>query len=555
MKVALIQSNPVTGALSSNMDALIAYVRKARELGADLCIAPEMAICGNNAGDLLLRSGFAEKCRNVLDAAAATLGSDPFLPPLLLGAPVINPVPEGKNLQNCAVLLHEGKVMVVGRKVLLPAEGIYDDARYFEPGVACGVLHFKGWRLAVTVGEDIWNDRAFWQGRRKFALDPVEDFMNAGGADGLINLTALPFEQGLSSLYQRMLSHMAARYRVPVVSVNMVGGNDSLVFHGQSLGFDNNGRLVARAPAFEEALLVFDVPGTEEDGPVAPALSKMEEIWQAVVLGTRDYARKCGFRSVVLGLSGGIDSALVAAIAAEALGPQNVTGLLMPSLFSSEGSIDDSLELAANLGIATHVLPVTPMYESFRQVFDESFPDGFSGVAQENAQSRIRGTLLMTYANRYGALLLATGNKSESSVGYATLYGDMAGGLAPIGDLFKMQVYALCRWYNSTHGNAIPAVIIDKVPSAELRPEQKDSDSLPPYEKLDPILQEIVENRESIAQIIQKGYDACMVEEVSRLVQRAEFKRQQAAPALHLSKCSFGTGWRSPIAIGYPDPW
>lgn len=555
MKVALIQSNPVTGALSSNMDALISSVRKAHELGADLCVAPEMAICGNNAGDLLLRSGFAEKCRNVLDSAATVLGSEPSLPPLLLGAPIINPVPEGKNLQNCAVLLHESKVMVVGRKVLLPAEGIYDDARYFEPGVACGVLHFKGWRLAVTVGEDIWNDRAFWQGRRKFALDPVEDFMNAGGADGLINLTALPYEQGLCSLYQRMLAHIAARYRVPVVSVNMVGGNDSLVFYGQSLGFDNNGRLAARAPAFEEALLVFDVPGSPEDGLIAPALSEMEEIWQALVLGTRDYARKCGFRSVVLGLSGGIDSALVAAIAAEALGAENVTGLLMPSPFSSTGSIDDSLELAANLGIATHILPVTPMLESFRQVFDESFPDGFSGVAQENAQSRIRGTLLMTYANRYGALLLATSNKSESSVGYSTLYGDMAGGLAPIGDLFKMEVYALCRWYNSTHENAIPTVIIDKVPSAELRPGQKDSDSLPPYEVLDPILHDLVENRESIAQIVQKGYDARMVEEVSRLVQRAEFKRQQAAPALHLSKCSFGTDWRSPIAIGYPDSW
>ena len=274
-----------------------------------------------------------------------------------------------------------------------------------------------------------------------------------------------------------------------------------------------------------------------------------------MVLGTRDYARKCGFGSIVLGLSGGIDSALVAAIAAEANGPAHVTGPLIPSEFPSAGSIDDSQALAAHLGIATPVLPVTPVLGALGSVFNDAFPGCFSGVAQENAQARIRGMLPMTYANRFGSLLLGTGNKSENAVGYATLYGDMTGGLEPIGDLYKRQVYELCRWYNASVRDAIPEAILTKAPSAELRPGQKDSDSLPPYEVLDPLLYDLVENGESVAQMVRKGYDASMVEEVSRLVQRAEFKRQQAPPALHLSRCSFGSCWRSPIATGSFDPW
>ncbi len=549
MKIALIQSNPVAGALRANMEALADAVGEAKALGADLCVAPEMALCGHNAGDLLLRSGFAEECHKELVRAAVKLGQDASLPPLLLGAPITSPVPEGKKLQNCAVLLDKGRMSVIARKVLLPSGGIHNDARYFAPGVACGVLHMQGWRLAVTVGEDVWNDRAFWQGRRNFNRDPVEAFMNADGADGLINLTALPFEQGLPGLHQRMLAHVAVRYRMPVAVANLVGGNDNLIYYGGSMAFDDSGALVARAPAFEEALLLVDMVHKKGNG-IARDLPAEEELWQAVVLGARDFGRKCGLGSVVLGLSGGVDSALVAAVAAEAFGPDKVTGLLMPSPYSSPGSIEDSLALARNLGIATHTLPLSPVLEVFERTFGAEFPGGLAGIAEENIQARIRGALLMAHANRFGELLLTTGNKSEAAVGYATLYGDMAGGLAPIGDLYKMQVYALCRWYNEQRSGAIPESILSKAPSAELRPGQKDSDSLPPYDALDPLLYDIIENRAGLDQLLEKGYAPAMTHDVWRLVRQAEFKRRQAPPVLHLSSCSFGGGWHIPIARG-----
>lgn len=548
MKVALIQSNPLTGALKDNMEALVIATARAAEQGADLCVAPELALCGHNAGDMLLRSGFVEECRTVLLGAAKSLGRDSALPPLLLGAPVANPVPQGKRLQSCAVLLHEGKVTVVGRKVLLPSEGVHDDARYFEPGVACGVLHLKGWRLAVTLGEDVWNDRTFWQGRRTFTIDPVVDFMAAGGADGLINLTALPFEQGLPGLHQRMLSHLAAHYRVPVVAANMSGGNDSLVYYGGSLGFDRGGGLLARAPSFRESLLLVDMVGRKQ-GHITPELSVEEELWQAVVLGTRDFAKKCGFSSVVLGLSGGVDSALVAVIAAEAFGPDKVTALLLPSRYSSRGSIDDSLALAKNLGITARTLPITPALDTADRIFGSVFSGGLAGVAEENAQSRIRGTLLMAFANRFNSLLLATGNKSEAAVGYTTLYGDMIGGIGPIGDLYKGQIYDLCRWYNGKKPGTIPEAILTKAPSAELRPDQKDSDSLPGYDVLDPLLFDIFENANSREELVEKGHDHKMVDEVLAMIRRAEFKRHQAPPSLHLSRRSFSSGRRVPIAV------
>lgn len=547
MKIALIQSNPVTGALKANIEALLIATARAAEHEADLCIAPEMAICGHNAADLLLRTGFVEACRNELLAAAKALGRDASLPPLLLGAPVANPVPQGKSLQNCAVLLHEGKVTVIGRKVLLPFMGAHDDTRYFEPGVGCGVVHLKGWRLAVTVGEDVCNDRTFWQGRRIFTQDPVADFMAAGGADGLINLTAVPYEQGMPGLFQRMLGYLAAHYRVPVAAVNLSGGNDSLVYYGGSLAFDRSGSLIARAPLFRESLTLVDMAG-RNPGLIAPWLGPEEEIWQAVVLGTRDFARKCGFSSVVLGLSGGIDSALVAAIAVEAFGPDNVVGLLMPSCYSSRGSIDDSRKLAANLGIATHTLPITPVLGAVDRAFGQPFSHGLSGVAEENVQARIRSMLLMAYANRFDSLLLATGNKSEAAVGYATLYGDLSGGLGPIGDLYKTQIYSLCRWYNANRAGGIPEAILEKAPSAELRPDQKDSDALPEYRILDPLLVDIIENGCGRSQLLDKGHDPQTVDKVLQLVRRAEFKRHQAPPSLHLSAASFARGCKMPIA-------
>lgn len=548
MKIALIQSNPVTGDLRANARSLAEAAARAAERGAELCVAPEMALCGHNAGDLLLQPGFVEDCRNVLNATAESLGRESSLPPLLLGAPVANPVPQGKKPQNCAVLLRAGKMSVVGRKVLLPAFGIHEDARYFAPGVTCGVLLHKGWRLMVTLGEDVWNDRAFWQPGNFFDTDPVAEFVASGGVDGLINLTALPFEQGLPALHEKILRWLATHYRMPVLAANLTGGHDSLVYYGGSLAFDGGGRLLARAPAFEEALLLVDIASKKEGG-IAPELTAEEELWRAVVLGTRDFVRKCGFDSIALGLSGGVDSALVAAIAAEALGPDKVTGILMPSPYSSAGSIDDSLALAASLGIRTHTLPITPMLQAFKQVFNASFAGGLAGIAEENIQSRIRGSLLMAYANRFGALVLNTGNKSEAAVGYCTLYGDTVGGLGPIGDLYKGQVYALCRWRNAQKPGTIPGAILTKAPSAELRPDQKDSDTLPPYEELDPLLRDIIENSRNNAELTGMGHAPETVAKVRSLMRRAEFKRRQLPPVLHLSKRGFGGGWRFPIAM------
>ena len=564
MKVALIQSNSVTGALRDNMAALEAAHLAAAKQGADLCVAPELALCGPNPCDLLLGEGFIADCRIVLQEAATRLKGPQetgAAPPLLLGAPVANPVPQGKRLQNCAVLLHEGKVRVISRKVLIPSGGApgggHDDARYFEPGVACGVLYHKGWRFAVTLGQDIWNAPTFWRGRRTFSVDPVADFIAGGGADGLINLTALPYEQGLTGLHHRMLAHLARHYRIPALAVNVNGGNDSLVYCGGSMALDANGELLARAPLFQDSLLLVDISGSgagTDTRDIAPELGLEQELWRAVVLGVRDFFRKCGFGAAVLGLSGGVDSALVAAIAAEALGPENVTGLLMPSPYSPQSSLDDAKALAESLGIAAHMLPVAPLLAAYGQVFSGAFSGGIEGLAEENIQARIRGNLLMAYSNRFGALLLSTGNKSEEAVGYSTLYGDLCGGLAPIADLYKSQVYALCRLHNAAKPEAaIPQSILDKAPSAELRPGQKDSDSLPPYDILDPLLKDIVEGGESFSRLVEKGYDPGMAGSILRLVRLAEFKRRQAPPVLKLSRRGFGGNWDFPIANAYVD--
>ncbi|MDL2316684.1 NAD+ synthase [Desulfovibrio sp. OttesenSCG-928-A18] len=548
MKIALIQSNPVTGALRRNMDWLMSAARQAANMGADLCIAPEMALCGRNIGDFLLRSGFAAQCRSVLDSAAAELWRTKDMPPLLLGAPVANTVPEGKNLQNCAVLLHEGRVRVVGRKVLLPSEGVDEDTRYFEPGVGCGALYIKGRRIAVTVGEDIWKAQTFWQERRNIDGNPVAAFIAAGGADAIVNISALAYAQGRPALYERTLCRLAAHYRVPVAVANLSGGNDALVYYGGSMASSANGVLLARAAMFAEELLLLDLDGREK-GPIALGLDSMEEIWQAIVLGTRDFVRKCGFSRVVLGLSGGVDSSLVAAIAAEAFGPEQVTGLIMPSPYSSEGSVTDALALAHSLGIEAHILPIDDILAACERSFAASFSNGLKGLAEENTQARIRCDLLMAYANRFGALLLATGNKSEAAVGYATLYGDLAGAIAPIGDLYKHQVYALCRWRNMLRPGSLPEAVLSKEPSAELAPGQKDSDSLPPYDLLDAMLFHIIEGGENLAQLIDRGYDEELARSIVRMVEKAEFKRRQAPFALQLSTRAFGGGLRIPIAV------
>ena len=546
MKIGLVQCNLVAGDLEYNAVALVAAVRTAAARGAELAMASELSLCAAPPTDILLHESVIIESGRVLQKIADELAAA-SLPPLLLGTAVANPVSQGKRIHNGAVLLQDGKVVVIGRKVLLPCEGIYDDMRYFEAGVSCGMLEYKGWRLAVAIGADIWNDRAFWQGRRTFEFDPVAEIMN-GGADAIVHMAAIPYRLGGHALYERMLAWTASRYRVPVLCANQVGGQDSIIFDGRSMCVNAFGQVTARAAAFVPDVLVVDLMNLGDTGLYDPT-SPMEDIWHALVLGTRDFVRKCGFAKVMLGLSGGMDSALVAAIAVDALGAENVLGVLMPSPYTSRESIDLALALADNLGMETRTIPI----ESIMSAFTEGLADTFVGrapdVTEENIQARIRGTLLMAVSNKLGYLLLGTGNKSEAAVGYCTLYGDTCGALEVIGDLYKTQVFSLARWINDFHEKErIPAGIITRPPSAELRPDQKDEDSLPPYEELDRLLGDYIEQGMCPETLIEVGHDPATVDRVIKLVRGAEFKRGQMPPALRVSSKAFGAEWSMPIA-------
>ena len=464
-------------------------------------------------------------------------------PPLLVGVATPNPSEMGRPLFNSAVLLKGGVVGPAFHKTLLPTYDVFDEDRYFEPAQGPQILDWNGCRLGVSICEDAWNDRDFWK-RRRYHQDPMEVLVESG-AQVIVNLSASPFSVGKQILRENMLGHMAGKYGLPIAIVNQVGGNDELIFDGRSAAFDATGRLFARAKGFEEDVLVVDTStcagaiSTDDFEPEA-------EIWNALVLGVHDYARKTGFTKTVLGLSGGIDSALTAAIAVDAMGPDNVLGVMMPSGYSSAGSVDDSVSLAANLGIRTLTLPISGIMKTYDQTLAEAFRGFTPGVAEENIQSRIRGNLLMALSNKYGSLLLTTGNKSELAVGYCTLYGDMNGGLAVIADLPKLMVYRVAEWRNRRKPD-IPHQIFTKPPSAELRPGQIDQDSLPPYEVLDPILELHVEQCQSAEEIIAHGFDGATVRRVLRLVRMAEFKRKQAAPVLKVTSRAFGLGWRMPI--------
>jgi NAD+ synthase/NAD+ synthase (glutamine-hydrolysing) len=543
LRIALLQINTTAGDLAGNAARIVAGTRQAGERGADLVVTPELALLGYLPRDLLMREGFVRRGEQTLAAMARELAE---APPLLVGTATLNPCDVGRPLFNSAVLLGGGAVGQQFHKTLLPTYDVFDEDRYFESARGPQSLVWEGHKLGISICEDVWNDRDFWQ-RRRYRQDPIE-LVAAEGVKLLLNLSASPFVVGKQMLREQMLSHMARRHRLPVVTVNLVGGNDDLIFDGRSAAFDAEGRLFARARAFEEDLIVVDVDARAgsiwEDDFTAEA-----EVWSALVLGVRDYARKTRFRKVLLGLSGGIDSALTAAIAADALGAENVLGVLMPSEYSSAGSIDDSLALARNLGIRTLTLSINPMVRSY----DTALADAFRGyphdVTEENIQSRIRGNLLMALSNKYGGLLLTTGNKSEVAVGYCTLYGDMNGGLAVIADLPKTMVYRVARWRNRRAAD-IPEAIFTKAPSAELRPDQKDQDSLPPYDVLDQILEMHVEQSLSADEIVAKGLDEATVRRVVKLVRTAEFKRRQAAPVLKVTSRAFGTGWRMPIAAG-----
>ncbi len=553
MRVGLLQLNTVAGDLSGNAARIARAARAAAREGAALCVTPELALTGYPPRDLLLAPAFVRKAMHQLELLAAELADGPAL---LVGTAVPTGASEGRPLRNCAALLVNGGVGPMLPKTLLPTYDVFDEDRYFEPGGCPGLVEIQGVRLGVSICEDIWNDKDFWHSRR-YHTDPLET-LAAEGLDAILNLSASPFTLGKQAMRQRMIASTARKYGLPVLYCNQVGGNDDLVFDGRSMAFSASGELLARGKSFAEDVLVVDMADLAEGSTAAPRLAPDDpaeeaEAWNALVLGVRDYAAKCGFSGALLGLSGGIDSALTAAVAAEALGPDKVLGVLMPSPYSSQGSVDDSLELARRLGIATQTLPIAPIMDAFGAALAQSFAGLPPDTTEENIQSRIRGNLLMALSNKYGKVLLTTGNKSELAVGYCTIYGDMSGGLAVIADAPKTLVYRIAQHLNDTREQPpIPQAILDKAPSAELRPDQTDQDSLPPYEVLDAILRLRVELHWSVEEIAGAGFERKVVEKVCKLVKIAEFKRRQAAPGIKITDRAFGTGWRMPVACKVP---
>jgi NAD+ synthase (glutamine-hydrolysing) len=541
MKIALLQINPTVGDLLGNAELIANGVREAGRLGADLVVTPELALLGYLPRDLLLKTSFIDDSWAVLEQLAEELAGGP---PVLVGLAEPNRERVGRPLFNVAALLRAGKVTDVFRKSLLPTYDVFDEDRYFEPGPPNQLLNLNGWKLGVCICEDVWNDRDFWE-RPRYHADPIAE-LKRQGAQVLINMSASPFTIGKQVLRERMLGGLARKHELPIVYVNQFGGNDDLVFDGRSSALNANGVLFARGEGFVDDLVTIDLESLT--GKIASDdFSAESEVWRALVLGTRDYTRKCGFERVLLGLSGGIDSALTAAVAAEAIGKSNVLGVLMPSPYSSQGSIDDSLELARNLEIQTLTVPIKDIMAAFEENLKSAFAGHERDVTEENVQARIRGNLLMAISNKHRALLLTTGNKSELAVGYCTIYGDMSGGLAVISDVPKTMVYRISRWLNRDR-ELVPDAIITKAPSAELRPGQTDQDNLPPYDLLDEILHLHVEKHLGAEEIIGQGFDESTVRRVLHLVGIAEFKRRQAAPGLKVTDRAFGIGWRMPIA-------
>jgi NAD+ synthase (glutamine-hydrolysing) len=543
MKIALLQINPIVGDVAGNARLIAQAVREAAAKGADLAVTPELALVGYLPRDLLLSAGFVKRSWDHLETLASDLNGQT---PVLVGVPEPNPSDEGRPLFNTAALVRDGRIEQRFRKALLPTYDVFDEDRYFEPFHGAQILELAGRKVGISICEDVWNDRDFWK-RRRYHHDPIDELVRAG-ATAIVNSSASPFTAGKQMFREEMLGAMARRHEVPLVYVNQFGGNDDLLFDGRSCAFNAAGAAIARGRSFDADVVVCDIDCGTPIGPPTD-VDVESEIWRALVLGTRDYARKCGFSSAVLGLSGGVDSALTAAIACEALGAGCVLGVLMPSPYSSGGSVADALQLANNLGIRTLTLPIDEAMRTMDHTLAGAFAGAAKDVTEENIQARIRGNLLMALSNKRGALLLTTGNKSELAVGYCTLYGDMSGGLGVIADVPKTMVYRVARWLNNTSGrDVIPQPILTKAPSAELRPNQTDQDSLPPYDVLDAILQRHIERHEPAVEIIAAGFDPETVHRVLKMVRGAEFKRKQAAPGLKVTDRAFGTGWRMPIA-------
>ena len=541
VKIALGQINTTIGDFTGNAAKIVRYSHMAREAGAHLILFPELSVCGYPPRDLVENPAFVARNAEVVnEIAKQTAGIS-----VICGYVTPAQSKTGKSVMNSAALLRNGKVAFVQSKRLLPTYDVFDEMRNFAPADHQSLLPYENHKIALTICEDAWNDKDFWN-RRMYGVDPVEELVGAGG-DLLLNISASPFFLGKQELRRKMLAAIAKHRKVPVAMVNQVGGNDSLVFDGSSEVIAPDGRVIAQGKSFEEDLIYFDTESLKGDVHEQPEGAEANA-FGALVLGTRDYVQKCGFPKVILGLSGGIDSALTAAIAVDALGPENVIGVGMPGPYSSKGSIDDARRLAEYLNIRFEVIPIGEVFDSYRRALAGVFAGRPQDVTEENLQARIRGATLMAMSNKFGALVLSTGNKSELGVGYCTLYGDMVGGLAVISDVPKTMVYRISRWLN-TRRPTIPQETIDKPPSAELRPNQTDQDTLPAYEVLDAILEGYVEDGKTAEQIAKEhGIDTSLAKAIIRMIEKAEYKRQQAAPGIKISEKAFGYGRRFPIA-------
>ena len=539
MNIGIAQINSVIGDFPGNVKRILAAYRECLEAGAEIVITPELSLVGYPPRDLVFKSHFVPKCLQALDYLAGEIREVP----LLVGyVDHHHPTRPGKPFRNAAAWLENGEIQHRVWKTLLPTYDVFDERRYFEPGDSCEPILWNGRRIGVTICEDIWTED--YLQRPFYNRDPVEE-LTAKGIDLLLNLSASPFHLGKPLLRRAMIGGIARKAKVPLVYCNAVGANDQLVFDGHSLVTDANGRIASQLPGFRETCAVVNpFSAVENDAPLDSC--DAADLYNALVLGVRDYVTKCGFSSVCLGLSGGIDSALTAVIATEALGPENVRGLTMPSPYSSRGSVDDSFALAKNLGIRCDEVPIKNAFEAIKATMQPVFEGKPEDVTEENMQARLRGLMLMALSNKENHLLLTTGNKSELAVGYCTIYGDMCGGLAVISDLPKCRVYEVSRWINRER-EIIPWNTVDKPPSAELRPDQKDQDTLPPYEILDAILELYVENQLSADEIISRGYEEATVRWVQRRVDLNEWKRHQAAPGLRVTSKAFGIGRRMPI--------
>ncbi len=549
MKIALAQLNTIVGDCEGNLARVLSSLERAREEGVDLVVFPEQTLPGYPAEDLLEREDFIDQVQDVFERAVQACQGTA----MVLGTIVRTDCPEGKPIYNSAALVQDGEILGFQHKTLLPTYDVFDEARYFCPAREHPVFEFKGRKLALAICEDLWNRPGFCV-ENMYDIDPVEKWVVDGGADLVIAISASPFSLGRPRFRRRLLEEIASSRGVDLVYCNLVGGNTSLVFDGTSIALGAESELLSQASSFAEDFVVFDLPGRDGESGATPAAAgaedfsgeDLEQAFGALVLGTRDYLHKSGFRKAVLGLSGGIDSALTAVVAAAALGPENVIGVTMPSRYSSGGSVSDSRQLAGNLGISLEEIPIETIFSSVLDTLGPVFEGLEEDVTEENIQARIRGLLLMALSNKLNALLLTTGNKSELAVGYCTLYGDMSGGLAVISDVPKTLVYQISEWLNRD-GEVIPGAIIDKPPSAELRPDQKDTDSLPSYDVLDSILEAYVEEGRGLREVVELGFEEETVAGILRMVDLNEYKRLQAAPGLRITSKAFGPGRRFPV--------